>query len=352
MATVKKQPVAALLQKPAKAAPPPAPKGTPASRKAEALRTLSTSVSPTVKCSKASKPTSSAKTAAKPTAAVKTGSQKPYAAKPIALAPQPSKSGKPPSTLRPTAAAAGAKDRTTKPPTSWSFSRYMDWSTCPRKFKLKHLDKINEPPNAAMARGIAVHNMAEAYVKGTLAKLPDELKSFKDEFTKLRAMYKSKKLPMIVEDNWAFDVNWDETQWNNWAECWVRIKLDCAHYAERNVMFVTDYKTGKMSDFKNAEYMMQMELYALAALLMSSVEDVTIKPRLLYTDSGQTYPPAGQEVSYTRADLPELMGTWNKRVKPMMTATHFPPRANSTCKWCWYGQSKKAEAGGPGLCEY
>lgn len=338
MATVKKQPTPALLQKPAKAAPPPAPKGTPASRKAEALKALAAPVKKVP--------------ALKTTAAAKTGSAKPSAPKPTARAPQSSKSGKPPSTLRPTAVAAGAKDRTAKPPTSWSFSRYMDWSTCPRKFKLKHLDKINEPPNAAMARGIEVHNMAEAYVKGTLAKLPPELASFKDEFVKLRAMYKSKKLPMIVEDNWAFDVNWDETQWNNWAQCWVRIKLDCAHYAERNVMYVTDYKTGKMSDFKNAEYMMQMELYALAALLMSSVEDVTIKPRLLYTDSGQTYPPTGQEVSYTRADLPELMKTWNKRVKPMMTATHFPPRANSTCKWCWYGQTKKTEAGGPGLCEY
>jgi RecB family exonuclease len=248
-------------------------------------------------------------------------------------------------------AVSKAIDKVSKPVTSWSFSRYMDYSTCPRKFKLKHIDKVAEPKGDAMQRGIDIHNMAEAYVKGTLAKLPKELTSFRDEFVKLRKMYKTKKLPMIVEDNWAFTIDWDETQWNNWTQCWVRIKLDCAHYEERNVMFVTDYKTGKMSDFKNAEYMMQLELYALAALLMSAVDDVIIKPRILYTDTGDTYPPTGREVTYTRKDLPALMKTWNGRVKPMMTATNFPPRANGTCRWCWYGQAKKAE-GGPGTCQF
>ena len=32
-----------------------------------------------------------------------------------------------------------------KPLTSWSFSRYSDYKTCPLKAKLKHIDKIQEP---------------------------------------------------------------------------------------------------------------------------------------------------------------------------------------------------------------
>ena len=36
--------------------------------------------------------------------------------------------------------------------TSWSFSRYMDYKGCPAKAKYKHLDKLQEPPNDAMAR--------------------------------------------------------------------------------------------------------------------------------------------------------------------------------------------------------
>lgn len=238
-----------------------------------------------------------------------------------------------------------------KPMTSWSFSRYSDYKTCPLKCRLKHIEKIKEPGSVHLERGIAVHNEAEAYVKGTLAKLPDSLKSFKDEFNKMRKMYKEKKLPMIVEDNWAFDIEWNETEWNNWAECWVRIKLDSAHYEEGEVLYVTDYKTGKMSAYKNAEYMEQLELYALAALLMTGAENPTIKPRLLYVDSGDQYPPLGQEVTYTKADLKRLKGEWTKRVKPMMSDTNFPPRPNGTCGFCWYGQAKVAE-GGPGLCAY
>jgi len=245
-----------------------------------------------------------------------------------------------------------ALTKVAKAVSSWSFSRYGDYRKCPLLFKLKHIDKISEPKSAAMQRGIDIHNLAEAYVVGKIAKLPPELALFKDEFTKLRKMYKTKKLPMIVEDNWAFTVEWEETQWNDWVRCWVRIKLDCAHYEEPGVMFVTDYKTGKMNAAKNVEYMEQLELYALAALLMAAnPEEVTVKPRLLYLDTGDVYPPPGEEVVYTLANLPQLKKTWNQRVKPMMTATNFPPRANDGCRWCFYGQSGKAK-GGPGLCQF
>ena len=70
--------------------------------------------------------------------------------------------------------------------TSWSFSRYSDYKQCPLKAKLKHLDKISEPPNEAMARGAAIHTLAEKYIKGEGRSLPPELKLFKDEFKKLR----------------------------------------------------------------------------------------------------------------------------------------------------------------------
>ena len=70
-----------------------------------------------------------------------------------------------------------------KPLTSWSFSRYQDYKSCPAKAKYKHIDKLKEPPSPAMERGAAIHNLCEQYVRGTLAKLPPELKLFKDEFT-------------------------------------------------------------------------------------------------------------------------------------------------------------------------
>lgn len=85
--------------------------------------------------------------------------------------------------------------------TSWSFSRYSDYKQCPLKAKLKHVDKLKEPPNEAMARGAAIHNIAEKYIKGEGRTLPAELKQFGAEFKMLRKQYKKKINGMVVEDN-------------------------------------------------------------------------------------------------------------------------------------------------------
>ncbi len=254
---------------------------------------------------------------------------------------------------KPAAVKTAVKTVAVKPLTSWSFSRYTDYKTCPLKAKLKHVDRMKEPPSAAMERGNTIHNLAENFVKGLLPKLPPELKGFAEDFKTLKGIYKRKTFPIIVEDQWAFTAEWDDTEWNNWAECWLRIKLDVAHY-EEHVLYVTDWKTGKHSDFKATEYAEQLELYALAALLKSQREDVEVMPRLGWLDEGfYTYPQdkEGNYISYNRADIPALKKLWATRTKAMMSDTRFAPKANSTCKWCWFGQSGKAK-GGPGLCKF
>lgn len=230
--------------------------------------------------------------------------------------------------------------------TSWSFSRYSDYRQCPLKFKLKHLDKIQEPPNEAMARGAEIHTKAEQYLKGQLRTLPKELSLFKDELKALKAMTKKKVLGAIVEDTWAFTRDWDRTAWNDWANCWLRVKLDAAHFeADGNVMVVTDWKTGKFRPEKNEEYVEQLELYALSALLLYDfVEEV--HPRLAYVDQGVVYPPADEPLVFKRADIARLMKVWERRVAPMFKDRRFAPRPNNLCRWCHYRASNKAAGGG------
>lgn len=235
--------------------------------------------------------------------------------------------------------------------TSWSFSRYSTYQQCPLKAKLNFIDKIQEPPNQAMARGAQIHNLAEDYIKGKVAKLAPELASFKDEFKRLRTMFKKVSQSMVVEDQWAFTKDWDETAWNDWTGCWVRIKLDCAHHEEDTILVVTDWKTGKYREEKNEEYVEQLELYALSALLLHEhIEEV--RPRLAYTDLGRIYPNGEDEpeLIYTRADIPRLKKLWEKRVKPMLNDKTFAPRPNSLCKWCFYRAGNKAAGGGQ--CKY
>lgn len=233
--------------------------------------------------------------------------------------------------------------------TSWSYSRYNDWRSCPLKAKYKHIDKLKEPGSPAMDRGNKIHKDAEAFIKGLLAKLPAELMLFKDEFKALKALYKKKARPMIVEDNWAFTKDWTETRWDDWVGCWVRIKLDCAHYVADGVMVVTDWKSGKISSYKTMEYMEQLELYALAALLLyPHLEEVQV--RIGWTDAGEMY-PKDAPARYFPTDAKRLLKEWNGRVKPMMADTKFVPKPNNDCRWCFFGEAGKAK-GGPGLCKF
>lgn len=232
--------------------------------------------------------------------------------------------------------------------TSWSFSRYSTYKQCPLKLKLSAIDRIREPSNPAMARGDAIHKLAEAYIKGEGRTLPTELHLFKDEFKQLRAKYK-KTGGMVVEDNWSFTKDWHETQWDDWVNCWLRIKLDCAHHEDDETLVITDWKTGKFRPEMNAEYVEQLELYALAALLLHE-HIQQVKPRLVYLDLGLTYPTADQPLVFTRADIPKLKELWAKRTKAMLNDKQFAPRPNDKCRWCFYRANNKAAGGGQ--CKY
>ncbi len=232
--------------------------------------------------------------------------------------------------------------------TSWSFSRYSDYRRCPLAAKLKHLDKIAEPKNPAMDRGAQIHDLASDYLTGRTAKLAPELRTFSTEFKQLRDLYKRRTSTMAVEDTWAFTASWAQTRWDDWANCWVRIKLDCAHEVDGATMVITDWKTGKFRAELHEEYLEQLELYALGALLTYDHIQVAT-PFLVYTDEGVVHPEKPK--TYLRPQLAALKATWAKRVAPMFNDRTFAPRPNDKCKWCWYGQSKKS-AGGPGLCKY
>ena len=229
--------------------------------------------------------------------------------------------------------------------TSWSFSRYSTYKQCPLKLKLSAIDRIREPGNEAMARGDAIHKLAEKYIKGEGRSLPPELKLFADEFKKLRAQYKKKINGMVVEDNWSFTKDWDETQWDDWINCWLRIKLDCAHHQDDETLIITDWKTGKFRAEMNEDYVEQLELYALAALLLHQ-HLKEVRPRLAYLDQGTVYPDADKPLIFTPKDIDRLKKIWAKRTKAMMNDTTFAPRPNDKCRWCFFSASKN------GPCKY
>jgi CRISPR/Cas system-associated exonuclease Cas4 (RecB family) len=226
---------------------------------------------------------------------------------------------------------------------AWSFSRYSDYILCPLKAKLKHLDKIAEPPNEAMARGAGIHDLARDYLRGVIVKLPPELVKYKILFVVLRNRVKAGKA-LIIEESWAFRKDWSRTVWNDWAECWLRVKVDCAEIT-KGVMDIYDWKTGKFRVEEAATmYTEQLELYALAGFLLYP-EVKRINATLLYLDAKAEYP-----MTFYRDQLPALQQTWLKRTRAMLNDKRFAPRPNNKCIWCFYRHSNKAAGGGQ--CRY
>jgi hypothetical protein len=207
-----------------------------------------------------------------------------------------------------------------------------------------------------MARGDDIHKQAEAFVKGTpykgkvLRSVPADLKLFEDELKRLKKLYQQVSYSMVVEDNWAFRRDWSETAWNDWNECWLRVKLDLAYHEDDVTLVVVDWKSGKFRPEKHEEYVEQCELYALSAFLLHDHLE-RVKTLLRYTDLGLTYglgetAGEGQPLVFTRADVPRLTKLWEKRVKPMLNDTIFAPKPNNLCCFCAFSKDK----GGP--CQF
>lgn len=207
--------------------------------------------------------------------------------------------------------------------TSWSFSRWSDYDQCPRKAKLKHIDKIKEPPNKAMERGSTIDKLAEEFLTGKLKKLPEELKLLKKEYTDM------KKLKPKCQSLWALDKNWRPTDWFDWKNAWVRIKTDAEARLKDDptTLLIDDTKTGK----PRGGYGNQLSLYALGGFLMYPTVK-KIMTRLLFTDHG---PDATVSGEYARSDVEVLQRDWEERTKAMLSDTRFAPKPGYYCKWCF-----------------
>jgi len=203
-----------------------------------------------------------------------------------------------------------------------------------------------------MARGDAIHKEAEAYVRGTLTRLPMSLKLVKDDATYLRKFFKSKPESIWVEDQWAFNNRWEATGWFS-PDCWVRIKVDVAHIEEDNIVTITDWKSGKFRQDNLHDYLEQLELYALGALsVFGSIletDSLIVRPRLVYVDAGIVYPEPGA-LEFSMENVEELKSSWGKKTKKMLTDKKFEPTPNRYCYSCHYRANNAANGGGQ--CKY
>jgi RecB family exonuclease len=226
---------------------------------------------------------------------------------------------------------------------TWSNSRLNDFEKCKKYFKIKHIDKVPEPPRPLKPgqteqpneRGTRVHTAGELFVKGGVELVP-ELHSYAEEFPRLRELYAQGKVSL--EGEWAFDDAWRPVGY--WSDdVWVRVKLDALVWLNERTVLAIDYKTGKKygNEFKHAE---QMALYQLAVFLKYP-EVETVHVELWYVDQDDL-----TRQVYSRRQGERYIKPYTVRGMAVTTCTDFPPAANQhACRFCYYGQKK-----GIGLC--
>lgn len=208
---------------------------------------------------------------------------------------------------------------------STSYSRLLDYESCPLKAKLKVIDRIPDPnPHPAGLRGTAIHSACEDFVSGANKLLcTDAQRHFEVEFKSLRQHYKAGRVSL--EGEWAFDTDWNPT---DWKAGWLRVKLDAYVALTPQHAVVIDYKTGKRfgNEVKHGE---QLQLYALSVLLRYP-EIRAVTAELWYLDVNDLV-----SFSVTRDYGLRLLKPFDKRFHKMTSATSFPATPNiESCKYC------------------
>lgn len=228
--------------------------------------------------------------------------------------------------------------------TSWSFSRYQVYRQCPLKAKLQFIDKIQAPDEEALRHGREVHEACEKFIKGGSPTPPTTYPPARRLLLKARREAKKLILPAIVEETWALTRDWQMTRWDDWAKCWLRIRLDVAYFYQHqepgDTLVLIDWKTGKFRP-GSEDYEEQGSLYALGAfLLYPDIQEVRVQ--FVFLDAKHVlYLPV-----FTQNDVPALKTRWERNVAPMMTDLTFDPRPTNLCQWCFYRKANLPNGGG------
>ncbi len=222
--------------------------------------------------------------------------------------------------------------------TAWSLSRLQTYEECPAKAKFSYIDKIPYVRGPAQIRGEAIHKIAEEFLIGKSRTLKPELKNYEAEFKLCRSAGKDPDAVLEVEQQWGLTANWEPTSWFG-KDTWCRVILDMSIYHDTHLKMV-DHKTGR-SYPKHHE---QMDLYAIAGFHRFP-EAESVSGEMWYLDQHQSEVPP-LKIEFTRADLPRLEKSWERRAKPLLADKRFAPRPGPACRWCDYQKGK----GGP--CRY
>lgn len=221
-------------------------------------------------------------------------------------------------------------------PKFWSYSRWEVANKCLARYEYQFLQKLPQPEAPPLVRGIRVHNEGESYLDNG-GRVPKSYNQFADEMRAIR------KMGAKAEAGYAFTKSWQQTSAQDWANCWLRIKIDAEVVDGDGGVTLVDFKTGKPWPKATEE---QSSLYAVGAFQLHPDVD-QVDAEFWYLDSGEVVPYV-----YTRSQFPNLKKKWAGRGRELIATRQFPATNNSyNCKYCPFRTDKKLGNGQPGPCD-
>ena len=213
---------------------------------------------------------------------------------------------------------------------AWSYSTVNNHSTCPLKVRFAKVDRIPEPPNAAMDRGQQFHKACAARIDHGVDQglITPEWLAKMDEL---------KQRGALSEKQLAFTVDWLPTEWFG-ANVWGRVVIDAHYLMPPNIVQIVEFKTGKVYP----EHATQLRLYALGGFIMYP-EAAEVRAENWYLD-GPPSPVSGYVAQ--RSALPRLKQEFTEFPRALLNDDLYPATPGRHCNWCSFAKAK----GGP--CDF
>jgi putative RecB family exonuclease len=255
-------------------------------------------------------------------------------------------------------------------PAALSPSRAADFMQCPLLFRLRVIDKVPEPPNAAATRGTLVHAvldrlfdlpagartpdravellspewdrlLAQTPQLGALFGSPDELSAWLETARELLGRYFTLEDPNRLEPaerEWFVRASVGEGE----ERLVLRGVVDRLDVAPGGLLRVVDYKTGKApSPGFEAKYLFQMKFYGLVLWKLRGV--VPRRLQLIFLGSGDvlTYDPDEHDLRGTEQ---KVVAVW-AAIRTAIGSGRWPPNPSRLCDWCSYKPMCSAHGG-------
>jgi hypothetical protein len=151
-----------------------------------------------------------------------------------------------------------------------------------------------------------------------------------------------KKLGACAEGSYAFTKSWSPCSPTDWANAWLRVKIDAEVEQDTDYLTQIDFKTGKPWPITAK----QAELYAVTGFLRFPKVKI-IETEFWYLDSGEVV-----NYVFARSEYAALKKKWAAAGREVIAARQFPPTKNAyNCTYCPFASNKKLGNGEPGPCE-